>query len=495
MQFKWLLVAALIVFLIVAGPLPPARSASSGGAAFSGNFSSLKLDPFRPRLYLTSPSNNSVIVLNTTSDKELASIWVGSGPSRMDVSADGSQLYVTVSQSNYLAVINLDTLQVTSTIHLPWSPFGVAAGRLGRAYVTPVSGTGYPLIVDTNHSSVVGNITSGGALNGYGGENIQTSPNRDYLYVSGVCRFDITTDNVSLISKSGTCGGESSMDFALSSDGSLLYRTWVDCYCVQILNTSDWSQIGVLDTGPYPIALSLDSAGGFAVASAPPYDGLTMFNTTTFVALHTFFNDSANPVPEYSAGTVQLSADGSKVYVLAGDYASGPYALYVLSTNRTDTRAVPSEPHDTTPPSWRAASFLKTSNAGSGSVDLNWSPATDNVGVQGYRLFEGSKVIATVNSTVLYYHVSGLAPATSYSFSVEAVDFFNNWSTNGPSATVTTAAASTTTTSTTLSTSNTTSSTSGTAAGQGLPLGELAIAIAIVAAGLLIALAVRTRPR
>jgi len=58
----------------------------------------------------------------------------------------------------------------------------------------------------------------------------------------------------------------------------------------------------------------------------------------------------------------------------------------------------------------------------SSSVSLSWTAATDDVGVTGYQVRQAGTVIATVGGSTLSYTVTGLTPATAYTFTVTAGD-------------------------------------------------------------------------
>jgi chitodextrinase len=61
---------------------------------------------------------------------------------------------------------------------------------------------------------------------------------------------------------------------------------------------------------------------------------------------------------------------------------------------------------------------------GSGSIDLSWSAATDNVAVTGYRVMRnGSQVGTTAGMT---YIDVGLTPSTTYTYAVVAIDAAGN---------------------------------------------------------------------
>jgi cellulose 1,4-beta-cellobiosidase len=94
---------------------------------------------------------------------------------------------------------------------------------------------------------------------------------------------------------------------------------------------------------------------------------------------------------------------------------------------------------DTLPPG--APTNLASSNVSASGVVLSWTAATDNVGVTGYRIFQqqGSAAATQIGtSTGTSFTVTGLTAATSYSFSVRAVDAAGNASASSSAVAVTT---------------------------------------------------------
>jgi len=57
-------------------------------------------------------------------------------------------------------------------------------------------------------------------------------------------------------------------------------------------------------------------------------------------------------------------------------------------------------------------------------IDLNWSAASDNIGVAGYRIYQGGQAIAT--TAALDFAVTNLEPLTVYAFTVTALDGAGN---------------------------------------------------------------------
>lgn len=90
----------------------------------------------------------------------------------------------------------------------------------------------------------------------------------------------------------------------------------------------------------------------------------------------------------------------------------------------TATRPTPPLPNpgDTAAPS--APTGLRVTGQGDTTVSLAWSASTDNVGVTGYRVRSGGTVVAGTAATSVT--VTGLSPATGYTFDVQALDAAGN---------------------------------------------------------------------
>jgi hypothetical protein len=91
---------------------------------------------------------------------------------------------------------------------------------------------------------------------------------------------------------------------------------------------------------------------------------------------------------------------------------------------------------DTTPPS--APGSLRGTGTTASSAGLAWNASTDNVGVTGYNVYNGSTLDSTVTGTSAT--VSGLAASTTYTFTVKAVDAAGNLSAASNALSVTTSA-------------------------------------------------------
>jgi chitodextrinase len=77
-------------------------------------------------------------------------------------------------------------------------------------------------------------------------------------------------------------------------------------------------------------------------------------------------------------------------------------------------------------------------------INLSWIGSTDNVAVTGYRVFRNSIQVGTTTAPTTTFADTGLTPATTYTYTVAAVDAAGNVSTVSASATATTTAPDTT---------------------------------------------------
>ncbi|SHF68355.1 Por secretion system C-terminal sorting domain-containing protein [Tenacibaculum mesophilum] len=83
-----------------------------------------------------------------------------------------------------------------------------------------------------------------------------------------------------------------------------------------------------------------------------------------------------------------------------------------------------------------APSSLASSSVAQTTLTLSWTASTDNVGVTGYDVYQGTTKLTTVTTTS--YNVTGLTANTAYTFSVKATDAAGNISAASNTVNVTT---------------------------------------------------------
>ncbi len=119
-------------------------------------------------------------------------------------------------------------------------------------------------------------------------------------------------------------------------------------------------------------------------------------------------------------GTTLLGSTTSTSYSVSGLSASTTYTFTVKAKDAAGNISAESNAvsvttltpvSDTTAPT---APTLSASGTTATSTNLSWSGATDNVGVTGYDVYQGTTLLGSTTSTS--YAVSGLTASTTYTF-------------------------------------------------------------------------------
>ena len=87
---------------------------------------------------------------------------------------------------------------------------------------------------------------------------------------------------------------------------------------------------------------------------------------------------------------------------------------------------------DISAPSFERDATLEVAQTGPNSLHLNWSAASDNVGVSKYKLYQDYQVIAEIDASLLEWNVEGVIEGNEYIYSIEAWDAVGNNSVYGP---------------------------------------------------------------
>jgi len=141
---------------------------------------------------------------------------------------------------------------------------------------------------------------------------------------------------------------------------------------------------------------------------------LTSVGTVT-----TLQNTGLSPATTYTYTVQAIDAAGN---------ASGQSAAASATT--------PAAP-DTTAPS--TPTGLVASASSPSQISLSWASSTDDVAVSGYRVYRGGALLITLGP-VTTWQDTGLSPATTYSYAVQAIDAAGNASAQSAAASATTSA-------------------------------------------------------
>ncbi|WP_442956415.1 fibronectin type III domain-containing protein [Paenibacillus sp. YIM B09110] len=176
-------------------------------------------------------------------------------------------------------------------------------------------------------------------------------------------------------------------------------------------------------TSPAKTSTSVDlswtaSTDNVGVTGYEIYRGTTLAGTTTGAT--TFAATGLSPSTAYSFTVKAKDA--------AGNVSAASSALSVTTNAPAGDTQAPTAPTGLTSTSTTAS-----------SVSLSWTASTDNVGVTGYEIYNGSSLAGTTTGATTYT-VTGLSASTAYSFTLKAKDAAGNVSAASSSVNATTSA-------------------------------------------------------
>ncbi|MER6950629.1 CBM35 domain-containing protein, partial [Nonomuraea sp. NPDC000554] len=209
--------------------------------------------------------------------------------------------------------------------------------------------------------------------------------------------------------------------YALSTAGDVIDWAGNDWYYVPTSSYANLTGLNTLAQAPITATATSPETGKVAV---------TVKNTGTG-AIPAFMLDahvvdgSGKPVlpVQWTDNAISLWPGESKTLTATfrPSDLSGAASVRVSGWN-TSTVTVPTGPPDTESPT--VPGNPRATGKTSSSVSLAWDAATDNVGVTGYDVYNGTSPVTTVTGTTAT--VSGLAASTSYTFTVKAHDAAGN---------------------------------------------------------------------
>ncbi|MEO3760658.1 Ig-like domain-containing protein [Mycobacterium sp. B14F4] len=253
--------------------------------------------------YVVIGSNNTLAVIDTTSNQVVTYIPVGINPFGVAVSPNGTRAYVTNSGSNTVTVIDTKTNGTTSFYTGGASPYAVAfSPDSSHAYVTN-SGSNTVSIINTANNAVEGTV-----LVAPNPKGIAISPDGTRAYVASqigvVSVIDIGSRAVTPIS-----GFDAPVGVTLSPDGAFAYIVNSGDGTVSVIDTTDNSIITNIPTGGVNPQLAAIGGDGSLLYVVNNGSGtVSVIDTFNYAVITTI------PVGNLPVG-VTVSADGDHVYV------------------------------------------------------------------------------------------------------------------------------------------------------------------------------------
>jgi YVTN family beta-propeller protein len=291
----------------------------------------LAVSPDGTKVYVANSGSGTVSVINTSSDAlvdtnpatwwAVDSITVGSSPTGLAVSPDGTRLYVANKGSGTVSVVNTANYTVAKTITVGSQPSGVAVSSDNKSVYVANTGTNNVTVIDaTNAAGNTYTVIKTTALGtGSSPSSVKFSPDGSLAYVAG------GNDTISVLdTKTGALIRTFAMDptaeagahvLTVSPDGNTIYVTDAVDRTMRILKFAH------VNTAP-------TTTGSPAVLSTDPTTGAVrgLVNATDIDGDKLVYGTAANAGP--TSGTVTYDA-------AAGTYTYTPTEAARLQAAQT----------------------------------------------------------------------------------------------------------------------------------------------------------------
>lgn len=154
-----------------------------------------------------------------------------------------------------------------------------------------------------------------------------------------------------------------------------------------------------------------------------PLEGETVFYNTEQT-----LTKSKNDCATGSPGLITLKAVANKfVSNLNVDEANEQAKAWLKTNTQAYANNIGTCVIDSIPPS---SVILSAATITSDTIVLSWTPAVDNIGIDGYDIFIDNTFLAYTSSNVFSYSIRELSSSTTYNFYVKAKDTNGNSSTS-----------------------------------------------------------------
>src|SRR5262245_12377817 len=206
---------------------------------------------------------------------------------------------------------------------------------------------------------------------------------------------------------------------------------------------ADWTRVTLYRNGT--LVWGTEPVGGDTTPPSAPTNLAVASKTSTSVSLTWTASTDNFGVTGYRIfdGATQVGTSATTSFTATGLAPSSPHTYTARAVDAamnvsdpSNSVTVTTDPPVIAPTRTRAAKDMTVARKTSTSVSLSWTASTDNVGVTGYRIFDGATQVGT--SATTSFTATGLAPSSPHTYTVRAVDAAMNVSDPSNSVTVTT---------------------------------------------------------
>ncbi len=304
------------------GNIPSFTATNAGNTALTATITVTPFIPGTELAYIPNFGDNTVSVINTSTNTVVTTITVGTSPLGVTVSPDGNRVYITNYDGGTVSVINTATNTVSATLTVGTFPTGVIVSPDGTRLYVLNNGTGTVSVFNTSTNALISTVTLTSGLTG-----VTVSPDGSRLYVANAVAGTISVINTSTNALITTINvGTNPYGVTISPDGSRVYVANNGSANVTIINTVTNTVVTTTSVGNNPYGVTLSPDGSRLYVANLGSNSVSIINTSSNLVISTI-NVGSQP-----AG-VSVSSDGSLVYVYVVSERSNSVSVINASTN------------------------------------------------------------------------------------------------------------------------------------------------------------------
>ncbi|MHB8629770.1 MAG: YVTN family beta-propeller repeat protein [Aggregatilineales bacterium] len=238
-----------------------------------------------PKAYVGVFKDNTVAVIDTSTNQVLKTIPVPTGPHGLAVTPDGHFVYVSSDGDTKVSVIDTSTDTIVNTIEVGKSPNGLTLTPDGKQLLVAVFGAGQIVFIDTSTNKILGQVAVPSP------HNTAVSPDGKTVYVGTNYAADPNTPTTLTIldlasrTQTGTVVlppiAQTVRTLNFSPDGKALYFTQTGVDSVQVLDPTTNKITTQIAVGAAPHHVLFTPSGEYLLVVSQTTNELSLIDPKT----------------------------------------------------------------------------------------------------------------------------------------------------------------------------------------------------------------------
>ena len=383
---------------------PYTRSSAIHTVSVGNAPSAVAVNPTTNTIYVTNTHNNTVSVINGSTNEVTDTVSVSDGPLVIAVNTSTNTVYVANFQDNTVSVVNGSTNEVTDTVSVSDGPLVIAVNTSTNTVYVPNYGDNTVSVItqpSAPSTPSISNIPGSGSVSGSFTPVVATTGDGTKSVTSSTTSVCTVTSGVVNYLRAGTC-----TLVARVAEGSNYLAADGAAQSFSILRGAPGA--------PTNLVATVGDASATVTFSAPADDGGSTVATYTVTA-----QDMTNPSSGTNGVTCQVSgATNSLSCTISGLTNGDAYAFTATATNSADTSVASLSTGLVTPEPFAANVAVV---AQSKKLQVSWTPSSQGA-IDSYLVSTVSGDGTTCTTTETTCTISWLKNGVTQVIQIDAYD-------------------------------------------------------------------------